>query len=408
MADRGGCSRVSVAGFFLLTLLASQGYGPAEAAILGKDPVVDTAVVRSPDETLRLLEEALPRSAGRMLLLSQYPYMSDLLLPLKGKGILKELVVVLPSERSLGANALEGLRRSLADEGVSPADLDTFVFDNGAIRGKLGEIPCSLSGLPGVPADPHTYTVAIDTFFLLGVYKSEVSSPMADLAGKLILTLRSRKVDASSVVVLDAAPRSDFPLEHADLAMLLREMVVSPKDFDGMLPDKWRMRKRADLLYFFMQTEEASDLYRKWLVIEPRDSSASYRIALLAAWDLDVDRSLRWMHKAASADPAFKRGYLDIARIFDVKKRPEAAERILWSGLAKFPKDAFLSTRLAEYFVGFGDAASSKGARGEAEEYYRKAATLEGADPGVREEAKSRLNPVPPLRGAPDTGEGQR
>jgi tetratricopeptide (TPR) repeat protein len=391
MADgRGG--RFSVAGMFLLTLLAAQGRGPAAAAVLGQDPAVDAGVVRSPDEALKALELALPRSSGRLLLLSQYPYMASLLLPLMEMGILKELVVVLPSEKPLGENALEGIRRSLADEEISPSDLDTLVFDNGVIRGRLGKIPCSLNALPGIPEGPRPYTVAIDTFFLLGVYKSEVTIPMADLAGKLILTLRSRKVDASSVVLLDATSRAEFPLEHADLAMLLREMVVSPKDFDGTLPDKWRMRKRADLLYFFMQTEEASDLYRKWLAMEPRDASASYRLAMLAAWDLDADRSLRSMNKAASVDPAFKRGYLGIARVFDEKKRADATERILWSGLAKFPKDALLSTALAEYFLGFGAAASSKGARGEAEEYY------EGADPGVREEARSRLNPVPPLR----------
>jgi tetratricopeptide (TPR) repeat protein len=404
MADRGGCSWFSVAGMILLTMLAAQGRGPAAAAVLGKDPVAETGVARSPGETLRMLEEALPRSSGRLLLISQYPYMSALILPLKEKGILKELVVVLPSEKSLGANALDEIRLSLSDEGVSPTDLGTFLFDNGVIRGKLGEIPCSLSALPGIPGDPHPYTVAIDTFFLMGIYRSEASMPMVDLAGKLIATLRSRKVDASSVVLLDATSRAGFPLEHADLAMLLREMVVSPKDFDGTLPDKWRMRKRADLLHFFLQTEEASDLYRKWLAIEPRDASASYRLALLAAWDLDVDRSLHWMDKAASADTAFRRGYLGIARVFEEKRRAEAAERILWSGLAKFPKDALLSTALAEYFVGAGDSASSKGARGEAEKYYRKAANLEGADPGVREDAKSRLNPVPPLRGGADAG----
>jgi tetratricopeptide (TPR) repeat protein len=392
----------------LALLLSAAGRGSSTAAVLGADPVPETTVVRLLDEALKALEASLPRSAGRLLLLSQYPNMSDLILPLKGKGALKELVVLLPSEKPLGADALDGIRLSLADEGVSPTDIETFAFDNGVIRGTLGGIPCSLSALPGIPADPRPCTLVIDTHFLLGVYKSEASMPMVELARKLIVTLRSRKIDASFVLLLDAVLRADFPLEHADLAMMLREMAVLPNDFNEMLPEKWRMRKRADLLYFFLQTEEASDLYRKWLALEPRDASAPYRLALLAARDLDVDRSLRWMNRAASEDPAFKRGYQELARLFGEKKRPEAAERILWSGLAKFPKDPLLSTSLAGYFLGAGDAASSKGAGKEAEEYYRKAATLDGADPGVRDEAKSRLRPVPPLRGAPGAGEGHR
>lgn len=404
MADRGGSARFAVAGILLAILLSSQGRGPAAAAVIGADPVGDARIVRSPDETLKALEEALPRSAGRLLLLSQYLYMEDLILPLAKRGILKELVVVLPSEKALGADALDGIRRSLAGEGVSPSDLETFTFDNGVVRGKLGRVPSSLSALPGIRDDPRPHTVAIDAFFLLGVYRSEASTPMVDLAGKLVVTLRSRKVDASSVILLDPALRAAFPLEHAVLALMLREMVVSPGDFREALPEKWRTRKRADLLYFFLQAEEASDLYGAWYSNEPRDASAPYRVALLAAGELDVERSVRWMDKAASSDPAFRRGYLEIARRFEEKKRSGAAERILGDGLAKFPKDPLLSTALAGYLIGSGDAASAKGDRREAGRCYRKAALLEGADPGIREEAKSRMDPVRPRRGGGGAG----
>ncbi len=406
MVDGRAGARLLAAGILLAVVLTAPGGGTA-AAVLGKDPVAETGVVRSPREALGAMEKALPRPAGRLLLLSQYLYMSDLILPLRDKGLLKELIVVLPSERPLGPGALDGIRLSLAGEGVPPSDLDTFAFDGGVIRGTLRGVPVFLSALPGIPADRGPYSVVIDTFFLLGVYKSEASLPMVDLAGKLFVTLRSRRVDATSVTILDGTRRPDFPLEHGDLAMLLREMAASPNRFGDTLPEKWRLRKRADLLDFFMQSEEASGLYREWNALEPRDGSAAYRIALIAARDLDADLALRWIDRAASVDVAFGRGYLEIAMIFKGKKRLEAMGRILEYGLGKFPKDGMLATALAEFFVVLGDEASGKGATVDATGYYRKAVQLEGADDRVRSEAKSRLNPVGPLGPpgpAPDAG----
>lgn len=397
MTEGRAGARLLAAGSLLAVVLAAPGRGPA-AGVLGKDPAGEARVVRSAGEALKVLEEALPRRAGRLLVLSQFVYVEDLMLPLTDKGVLKELFVVLPSERPLGPGSLEGIRLSLAGEGVPPSDLDTLAFDNGVIRGRIRGVPFAVSALTGVPVGRRPCSVVIDTFFLLGVYKSEVSMPMVDLAGKLFVTLGSRGVDATSVVVLDGTPRADFPLEHGELAMMIREMAASPKEFSDALPEKWRLRKRADRLYFFMQGEEASGLYREWNALEPRDGSAAYRIALTAARGLDADLALRWLDTAASADSAYSRGYLEIARIFKARQQSGAAERILGDGSAKFPKDGMLATALAELYVALGDEASGRGAATDAMEYYRKAALLEGADDRVRSEAESRSNPARPLR----------
>jgi tetratricopeptide (TPR) repeat protein len=212
---------------------------------------------------------------------------------------------------------------------------------------------------------------------------------MVDLAWKLVLTLADRRISANRAVLFDAVGRADFPLEQGYLATLMREMLSDPGRFSDMLPEKWKMLKAAESAYFFAQYADGMALYRRYLEAAPGDASACYKIAMMAMRDLDVDMSLQWVNKAVEADPLYKRAYSETGGYLFRKDLQDAAERVLLAGLDRFPKDPLLATNLAALYLSRGEAFREAGETGAAAEFFALAADVEGADPPMRERAKT-------------------
>ena len=380
--------------FLFVFLLAPQASFPAGSGepyrIVGRDPLPDVPVARSQREARELLAKELPGAGGRLLLVSPHDYLATLILPLRREGALKELAVVLPFDNVLGEEHLEQVRTFQEQAGVPEEDRKTLRLSGGSIGGAIGGMPFALYTLAGLPRqEGREFLLALDTSFLSAVYRNEVKTPMVDLAWKLVLTLRDRRVFANRAVLFDAVGRADFPLEQGYLMILAREMLSDPGRFSDTLPEKWRMLKAAESAYFFAQYADGMALYRRYLEAAPGDASACYKIAMMAIRDLDVDMSLQWVNKAVEADPLYKRAYSEIGGYLFRKDLLDAAERVLLAGLNRFPKDPLLATNLAALYLSRGEALREAGETGAAAEFFALAADVEGADPPMRERAKT-------------------
>lgn len=353
------------------------------------DAPAKVEMARGQQEARSVLEEVLPGAGGRALLVSPHDYLGTLLLPLRRSGVLKELVVLLPYDNVLTEGHIEELRGFLERGGIPEEDRRGLRFQNGSIRGVIDGMPVTVSTLKALPKQEGEFLVVIDTAFLPVLYRNEVKTPMVDLAWKLVLTLRERKIRADAVVLFDAAGRPDFPLEYGFLAHLLREMISAPDAFAEGPPEKWRTLKAADAAYFFSQYAEGMELYRMYLGKNPSDASACYKIAAMASRDLDVDLVLHWLNRAAAADPFYRRAFAELAGYFFRKEMFDASERILQSGLSGFPNDPVISTNLAVLYISRGEAAREAGYVEIAAEYYRQAAGVKAAEPSMRDRAIS-------------------
>ncbi|MDD5761339.1 MAG: hypothetical protein PHP88_02370 [bacterium] len=360
----------------------------AAVGIVGRDPV-PVSIARSQREAKEALEKGLPGAGGRALLVSPHDYLGTLLLPLRKAGVLKELIVLLPHDNVLTDGHLEELRGFLEKGGIPEGDRKTLRFDKGSVRGAIEGMPVLISTLKALPKQVGEFLVVLDTAFLPAVYKNEVKTPMVDLARRLTLTLADRNVGAKAVVILDAVGRADFPLDQGYLPGLLRELISTPGDFADDLPEKWRILKAADGAFFFSQYAEAMLLYKEYLGKAPGDASACHKIATMAYRDLDVDLSLHWLVKAVEADPLYRRAFSDVAGYFFQKELFEGAERVLLSGLSKFPKDPLFSTNLSAIYLSRGEAARDAGDPEAAREFFSLAAGIEGAEPRMRDRARS-------------------
>ncbi len=386
------------AGLGLLVLLPARF---TDAGVVGRDPVA-VSTARSQQEGREALEKGLPGAGGRVLLVSPHDYLGTLLLPLRRSGNLKELVVLLPHDNVLAEGDLDALRGFLEKGGIPEGDRKAIRLENGSVRGAIEGMPVLISTLTGLPKQEGQFLVVIDTAFLPAVYKNEVKTPMLTLARRLALTLADRNVGGTSAVILDTVGRPDYPLEHGYLAALLREMLSVPGDFTAGLPEKWKILGTAETAYFFSQYADAMVLYKEYLGKVPGDASACYKIALMASRDLDVDFTLHWLVKAVEADPLYQRAFTEIAGYLYRKELIEASERVLLSGLSRFPKDPVFSTNLSAIYLSRGETARQAGNEEAAREFFSMAAGVDGAEPQMRDRARSLAGSLPAPIPAPN------
>lgn len=365
----------------------------ADAGVVGRDPVAKVSIAGSQADAKGALETGLPGAGGRAILISPHDYLGALLLPLRRTGILKELVVLVPHDNVLTERHLEELRGFLVKGEIPESERNGFRLENGSIRGAIEGMPVRIFTLATLSKQEGEFLVVLDTAFLPAVYKNEVKTPMMGLARRLMLTLADRNVRGDSAVLFDAAGRADFSLEHGYLAPLFREMLADPGAFASGLPEKWRTLGAAETAYFFSQYGEGMMLFRNYLREAPEDASACFKIAVMASRDLDPETSLHWLNRAADANPLYRRAFAEIAGLFFRREQYVEAEKILQGGLIRFPKDPVLASNLAAIYFSRGEAMREAGDLESAEEYYRWAAGVEGADPSIRERAGGMLPP---------------
>lgn len=360
----------------------------AQPAVVGDRPIRNILKVRNAAEAAEALRRELPKAAGRLILFSPHDYLAEIILPLHREGVLQDLVAVLPAEGMLTPASRDGVRAFLEAGGVAGDDRATFVADNGTVTGRIGRLSVVLCTPKGLRRPEMESVVALDTAFLAAMYRDDVKTPMVALARKLVATMRARLVTASAVVIFDASGRPDFPLDFGYLPTLLKEIVSAPESFAAAPPEKWRLLAAAETGYFFMQFQLAAPLYARFLELAPGEPSACYRLAWMAARDLEVDAALPWLARAAS-DPPYRRGYAEIAEYLFRKGRVDGAERVLRAGLAAFPKDPVIATNLAGLYLASGVAAGDAGDLTVAARFFDAAAKVEGADPLLIRKARS-------------------
>ncbi|HEY3490929.1 MAG TPA: hypothetical protein VGK27_12535 [Candidatus Deferrimicrobiaceae bacterium] len=377
--------------FSCLLWIGSTGNAFAKPFLLGRESAAPLWTTRSLLETHDRLAADLPAAGGKLLILSRTDFISSLLLPLKEEGLLKNCILVLPFDNVLTQARLVTLLATLKQDGVGESDRAGFTLDNGTFHGKIGGMPVTFTTLPGIPDKVDLRVVAIESAFFQDM-QNAIKNPMTVLARKLLLTFRDRQVETSSLLLLDAVGRSDYPLELGYLEGLYREMLTDPDRFATGFPPKWGDFVAAELAYFFSQYPEAFEHYKKFLEQGQNDPSTCIKIAMMAIRDLDVPFALQWVNRAVSTDPLYRRAYAEIAEYLFGKNMFDQAERVILAGLAKYPKDPLLATGLATFYVARGEAALESGDTESAKDHFMAAAEVGGADREIVEKARKLMN----------------
>jgi tetratricopeptide (TPR) repeat protein len=188
--------------------------------------------------------------------------------------------------------------------------------------------------------------VVLDLSFLPPMYKDEVRTPFVDLPRKLLATIEDRGLDLSRLR-LWVADRDRVPLAHGYLPNLASEMVRNPGSFRGEIPRKWRELRQGEYLAFFSAYEEAVPHLQKYLEEVPEDPSVLFLLAQLHFVDREIERGLRFLHRAFKADAYYIRGHREAALQYFRKGELENAERVLRAGLLQDPFTPDLKQGLA-------------------------------------------------------------
>jgi hypothetical protein len=279
-----------------------------------------------------------------IVLFSPDDHLADLFLPLHREKKISALMVVVPSENSLTGENLAAWRSYIST--LSPGSDNLFLLREGTLDGFLVRV-VSVKDWKGKPGNGP---VILDLAFLLAMYQNEIRTPFVDLPRKFLSTLDDRKVDISRIRPW-VVRRDLIPLAYGYLPKLIGEMVQTPSAFRKDLPRKWRELRRAEYLAFFSANEEAIPHFEKYRKEEPEDPSILFKLAQMHFVDREIERGMRYLHRAFKADAYYIRGYSESALNFFRKGEFENAERVLRAGLLSDPQNPDLKQGLGRILL---------------------------------------------------------
>lgn len=309
----------------------------------------------------------------------------------KHEGALS-VIHVTPAKEPLSESQFDGWKNAVPVPVVSPS------FDNGAISARAGNAGILVVDRARMRVPAQRCVVILDPEFLVPLYENEVRGGMIDLSVKLYRTLVDKGAAGFPLFVVDPLSNPSVPLQWAYLAEFWTEIWRRPAAFRDGLPEKWRLRREAEVMTEFGQFEEAAerlDAARRYF---PKDGSIDYQRARLAFSDQEIPVGIRFLNRAAKADPRFLRGFSELGEYLEARGRVPAAEMVFRAGLRVRPDDRALNAALLRLLFDRADseqALDPEGARRDLSE----AATLKVPD-AMKEQARTRLEKlgVPPQK----------
>ncbi len=288
-----------------------------------------------------------------------------------------------PGKEPLSEDQFEGWKQAVPVAVISPS------FENGAILARAGNAALRVVDPTRMKVPAERCVVVLDPEFFLPLYENEVRGGMIDLSVKLYRTLLDKGAARFPLYVVDPLSAPPVPLQWAYLGELWKEIWRRPDAFRDDLPEKWRLRREAEVLAEFGQFEEAADRLDAARRYFPKDGSIDYQQARLAFWDREIPLGIRFLNRATKADPRFLRGFTEFGAYFAAKDRMPAAEMVYRGGLRLRAGDAGLNAALMMVLLRRAESeqvADPSGARKVLEE----AVTL-GVPDGMKEKARGML-----------------
>jgi hypothetical protein len=373
---------LAFAGCFLLFV------SHAHAGLVGAEPVARTFAIRTVADGVAELEKSLASVDGNLLVLAQRNVTREFILPVVRSGKARRVDVVLPFAKDPSDSEVDEIRANLVRNGITDMDAMTLKNSKGIISGFIGKVPIRFMSLPRIPdMGEDKVAVLVDPAFILASYRDETRTPVTELARKLVLTLRDRHVRADDVFMIEPDSLDDITMRYGFMGSLLKDMLLHPEAYKENLPERWRLLQEAEYAQSYAQYPDALRLYREYLKAVPDDASACYKIAMMAARDLDEKMALQWANNADRIDPRYARAYLEIADFFEKKGMADLTENFIVAALSNHPTDTRLASTLAAFYLTQGKRAQSGGDSEAATEYFTLAAEVNGADPSIREMA---------------------
>ncbi len=288
-----------------------------------------------------------------------------------------------PGKEPLSEGQFDGWKQAVSVPVISPS------FENGAISARAGNAALRVVDPTRLRVPAERCVVVLDPEFFLPLYENEVRGGMIDLSVKLYRTLLDKGAARFPLYVVDPLSVPPVPLQWAYLGELWKEIWRRPAAFRGDLPEKWRLRREAEVLAEFGQFEEAADRLDEARPYFPKDASIDFQQARLAFWDREVPVGIRFLNRATKVDARFLRGFSEFGAYFNSRERIPAAEMVYRAGLRLRAGDAGLNAALMRLLLGRAEsslAADPDGARKDLEE----AVTL-GVPDGMKEKARAML-----------------
>jgi hypothetical protein len=248
--------------------------------------------------------------------------------PLGDQPWILSVVHVTPGKEPLSEAQFDGWKQAVPVPVVSPS------FENGAISARAGNAGLLVSDPARMRVPAERCVVILDTEFFIPLYENEVRGGMIDLSVKLYRTLVDRGAARFPLYVIDPLSNPSVPLQWAYLGEFWTEIWRRPAAFRDGLPEKWRLRREAEVLAEFGQFEEAAERLDAARPYFPKDGSIDFQLARLSFWERETPEGIRFLVRAYRVDRRYLRGFGEFASWLVSKQRTGEADAVYRAGLA--------------------------------------------------------------------------
>ncbi len=246
-------------------------------------------------------------------------------------GLFKRLVWVLPSKQPIASLPIEEFRRVLVEtRGYRETELMDLEIKGNNIEGMIAGIPVTVTTLEDLDVAEQTAIVDLNLNFFLGI---KAQDPDFRIGTKttidLLRKLKEKRIKTRYFTISLSAFSGRIPMDMRFIGRLIEEFLANPGYLDGELPEKYRMMIAAEDSLVDKKYAEAAAIYQKLSERYDDDPGIFFSLAVARGFEGKGEESRDALVNAYLLDPAYVRGFFQLARILAANDEIKTGEIIL-------------------------------------------------------------------------------
>lgn len=253
-------------------------------------------------------------------------------------GLYKRVIWVLPASVPIGESPVESFKRVLyRKRNYSKLDLADLSSDGINVTGTIDGIPITFTTLQDLVIDEgESAIIDIDLGYFIGQKAQENETRMGTrYLIDFLRALKRKRISTSQISINLASISGAVPFDIRFFGDMMVDIFEDPGILEGQLPQKYTMMIEAEDALIAGDYGRAIALYQHLTERDPSDAGLFFSRAVAESFSEDGEAASASLLSAYDLDPAYLRGFFQLARILAVNGKIKAGETILDSSALK-------------------------------------------------------------------------
>jgi tetratricopeptide (TPR) repeat protein len=260
--------------------------------------------------------------------------------------LFNQVIWVLPLAAEIPINASAIGPQLLTAGDISEAEAKTLKQEGETLSGQIRNTPWTICRIDSLPALDGPVVLHIDLSYIKALYKTEITTPVYTILGKIGRKLQEAQWQAVAATVSTSNLSGDISLKTRFLGKDMVSMLANPDLLDAeAIPELWNQRSKVLYLDNLFQPEKILDIYLELEKHYPESASIKYGLFDISGQLKAPDKALQYLSEAVATDPIYGLEYLNLSERAFNQGKIQAAMDMLNKASETFPDNPFITLK---------------------------------------------------------------